>query len=152
MEGEQGQGVKKDKDEVMKVVLDTNIVFSAMLQSGKRFRDILFFENAEFYSCKYLIIELFKHKEKIVKYSELREEVVLEILYKILKNIHFINEDLISEDNLIVAYNLCKKIDEKDTMFVALTLELDGVLWTSDKRLKKGLQKKGFGKFFEKKI
>jgi predicted nucleic acid-binding protein len=40
-------------------------------------------------------------------------------------------------------------IDEKDSVFVALTLELDGLLWTSDKKLKNGLIKKGFNSFFE---
>ena len=136
----------------MKVVIDTNIIFSALLRGGQRYRDILFFENAEFYSCKYTIVEIFKHKEKIVKCSKQAEEVVLEILYRILKNIHIVNEELISKERLMEAYDLCQDIDEKDSVFVALTLELDGVLWTGDKKLKEGLKKKRFGRFFEKKI
>ena len=89
----------------MKIVIDTNIIFSALLRSGQKQRDILFLENVEFYSCKYAIVEIFKHKEKIIKYSRLAEEVVLETLYRLLKNIHFVNEDLISDENLILAYN-----------------------------------------------
>jgi predicted nucleic acid-binding protein len=134
----------------VKVIIDTNIIFSALLPSGQKFRDILLLENAEFYSCRYVIIEIFKNKEKIIKCSRLAEEIILEILYGILKNIHFVNENLISNENLIAAYNLCQSIDEKDTVFVALTLELDGVLWTGDKELKDGLKHKGFDRFFKK--
>jgi len=44
---------------------------------------------------------------------------------------------------------LCKDIDESDTPFVALTIELKALLWTGDKKLKEGLKKKGFISFFE---
>ena len=40
------------------------------------------------------------------------------------------------------AFDLCKNIDEKDTIYVALTLELRGGLWTGDKKLINGLEKK----------
>jgi predicted nucleic acid-binding protein len=40
-------------------------------------------------------------------------------------------------------------VDEKDTPFVALTLELKAELWTKDDTLKRGLIKKGFNSFFE---
>ncbi|WP_413176102.1 PIN domain-containing protein [Anabaena azotica] len=40
-------------------------------------------------------------------------------------------------------------MDESDTPHVALTLELEGLLWTGDKKLKEGLIRKGFDKFFE---
>jgi predicted nucleic acid-binding protein len=52
-------------------------------------------------------------------------------------------EETISTTNFIHAY------DEKDTPFVALTLEIEGVLWTKDEKLKVGLRKKGFNHFFE---
>jgi hypothetical protein len=32
---------------------------------------------------------------------------------------------------------------------VALTLELDGLLWTGDKKLITGLRERGFDKFFD---
>ena len=58
-------------------------------------------------------------------------------------------EDLITKEHWFEACNLCKDIDETDTPRVALTLELDGLLWTGDKKLKDGLKKKGLNKFFE---
>ena len=46
-----------------------------------------------------------------------------------MKKIHFVHEDLISEGNYLRAYTLCKEIDENDTPFVALALEINGCLF-----------------------
>ena len=71
-------------------------------------------------------------------------------IYQILlKRITLYKEDLIALDHRAVAYALCKDIDESDTPHVALTLELEGLLWTGDKKLKEGLRRKGFNQFFE---
>jgi len=46
------------------------------------------------------------------------------------------------------AYALCHAVDEADTPHVALTLQLNGLLWTGDKKLMKHLEKQGFNRFF----
>jgi predicted nucleic acid-binding protein len=56
---------------------------------------------------------------------------------------------LIKPDYWRQAYNLCKDVDENDTPHIALTLELDGLLWTGDNKLKLGLQRQGFTRFFD---
>ncbi|MBI4315926.1 MAG: hypothetical protein HY679_08320 [Chloroflexi bacterium] len=58
-------------------------------------------------------------------------------------------EDLIAPEHRKSAYALCRDVDEADTPHVALALELDALLWTGDKRLKGGLENKGFQRFFE---
>jgi predicted nucleic acid-binding protein len=45
------------------------------------------------------------------------------------------------------ARRLCREIDPKDTPFIALTLHLDGRLWTDDELIN-GLRPKGFDRFF----
>lgn len=62
----------------------------------------------------------------------------------VLKNIQFINENQISETSWKRARDLTEDIDIKDVSFVALTIELGAVLFTGDKKLYKGLKKKGF--------
>lgn len=53
---------------------------------------------------------------------------------------------LITKASFKKAYNLCKDIDEKDTAYMALTIELDIEFVTNDKELYKGLRSKGFAK------
>ena len=109
---------------------------------------ILFGQRYEFYVCESVITELFKHKEKIVRLSRLSEDEVLRVLYALLRRVHLYREDLITPESLRVAYDLCSGVDEDDIPHVALAIELDGLLWTGDKRLRQGLQAKGFDQFF----
>jgi len=131
----------------MRVVVDSNIIFSALLLKNSRLRDILFKRNHRFYCPNYVFVEIFKYKEKILKYTRLNEVELYEYLNKILENIKFLKNEIISKENRLIAFNLCKDLDEKDAPFIALAIEIDAYVWTGDKKLKKGLEKKGFEKF-----
>jgi predicted nucleic acid-binding protein len=133
----------------MKIVVDTNIIFSALLSRDAKLKQFFFIKGFEFFSCNFLFIEIFRHKNKLIAISKLSEEEILTGLEKLLGRISFVREELIPESIFNKAYLLCKDIDEKDTPFVALTLFLDAHLWTGDKKLKEGLKGKGFHKFFE---
>ena len=133
----------------MKIIIDTNIIFSSLIKEKSEIRDFILYSGEKFYTSKFCVIEIFKYKEKITELSELLEDEILKIYYKILEKITFVNEDIISNESYIKAYKLCKGIDEKDVLFVALTIELDGLLWTGDKKLIKGLLEKGFDKFYK---
>lgn len=131
------------------VVIDTNILFASLRSKSSKIREI--FDNPEyrFYTPNFLVVEIFRHKERILQKSKANDEEVYEFLNKILHKINFVSEEHISIENLIYAHRLCDGIDEKDTPFVALTIELNGVLWSRDNVLKSGLIKKGFNTFFE---
>ena len=131
-----------------KVVVDTNILFSSLRAKNSGLRRVLEREDCRFYAPNFLMVEIFKHKERILQKSKATEDEVYEILYRTLHKITFINEETISLENFIEAYKLCGNIDEKDTPFIALTLEIEGELWTNDVVLKRGLIKKGFDYFF----
>lgn len=131
------------------VIVDTNILFSILLRKKSRMRDVLMTaKGVHFYGCRMSIAELFKHKSKILKYSALSEEELFESLQEILQRLSFHDEFSISQPSIQAALELCRDVDEKDTPFVALTIELDGVLWTGDRELADGLRAKGFGRFF----
>jgi predicted nucleic acid-binding protein len=53
---------------------------------------------------------------------------------------------VLSLENKQIAYELCKDVDVKDTLFVAMSLEFDTWFWTGDKKLKAHLLSKGFTK------
>jgi predicted nucleic acid-binding protein len=129
------------------VVVDSNIIFSSLLSKNSSIREKLANNNYSFCAPKFLFVEIFKHKERILNRSSATEDEVLEFLQIALHNIHFITEDLISTSVYIHAYELCKDVDEKDTPFVALALELGCPIWTRDEELKSGLILKGFNRF-----
>jgi predicted nucleic acid-binding protein len=131
------------------IVVDTNIVFKALRLKNSYIREILNQEQYHFYAPKFLLVEIFKHKEKILKNNTQLEDEFYEYLNLLLQRITFVNEDIISIGNYLEAYRLCKDIDEKDVPFIALTIQLECELWTFDQPIKTGLINKGFKHFFE---
>ncbi len=67
-----------------------------------------------------------------------------ELQQLITQNITFIHEALLPEKVIIASEKLLKEIDINDTLFVALTKNLNARLWTGDKELIKGLKLKKF--------
>ncbi len=71
------------------VVIDTNIIFSMLLGKNKKFRDALFSQtDYTFYSPKFMIVELFKYKEKIMRFSSLSEDEVFLIFPGMTQQLH----------------------------------------------------------------
>jgi predicted nucleic acid-binding protein len=136
----------------MKVVLDSNIVFSSLIKPDGKISEIILnpFFQFEKFSCYFLYIEIFKHKDRIVKMSTLDEPELLEIFYQIIRRIEFVNEERIPKDVFRDALELTKEIDSKDTTFVALSMYFDAYLWTGDKVLQNGLKKKAITGFCQR--
>ena len=130
----------------MKIVVDTNIVFSALLNSNSRIGKILLNSKAhfQFYTCYYLRTELQKHRNRLLKLTNLAEANLTELETLITQPITFIDERLLSQDLLLTTEVLLKSIDPNDTPFVALTTHLEGKLWTGDMQLYNGLKAKRF--------
>jgi putative PIN family toxin of toxin-antitoxin system len=132
-----------------RVVVDTNIIFSALINGAESvFAETLLRSDNEFFVCESMIVEIFKHKEKLTKFSRISEDDMTRWYHLLLKNLHLYKEDLIAPENRKAAYRLCRDIDETDTPHVALAMELKAALWTGDKKLQNGLKAKGFTEFF----
>jgi len=130
------------------VVVDTNLIFAALIPKASQIREILFESNMIFYSPNILISEIYKHKEKLLKYSKLTDSEFYLYFNGIIERIKFIPTDFISLESRQKAYELCHDVDIKDTPFVALSIELSIPFWTGDKKLKDGLMQKGFHAFY----
>ena len=131
------------------IIVDTNILFSALLSDQSAFTKLLLTSEYRFFVVEQVLVELFKHKEKIISLSKLSDDDVVRLFQILLKRLNLYKEDLIAQENRLAAYELCRDVDETDTPHVALTLELKGLLWTGDSTLKDGLRLKGFDHFFE---
>ncbi|MBK9174912.1 MAG: PIN domain-containing protein [Flavobacteriales bacterium] len=125
----------------VKLVVDTNIVFSAILNSNSRIARILTSgrRHFEFYSCEFLRIELIKHRPKLRKLTHLSEADLDEVIDKVTTNIRFINESTLPAALLLRVESNLALVDPKDTPFVALAKRIKARLWTGDKALVKGL-------------
>jgi predicted nucleic acid-binding protein len=130
----------------MRLVVDTNIVFSGLLNPNGRLGEVLFeFQGQlEFFAPAYLHSELARYQEKLLNASKLNAEQLAEATALLLERIVFVSEELISSNSWEKAFDLTKDVDENDTPFVALSIELGAKLWTGDKKLTQGLNRKGW--------
>jgi predicted nucleic acid-binding protein len=132
------------------VVVDANLAFKALAAGRGDLRDRIGPSGAlVFHAPRFLFVELFKHKERLAAAARVDEPEILEALHTLVSRLEFVNETNIPLGTWMEAYRLCREIDEKDTPYVALTLHLDGRLWTDDGALKAGLRARGFDRFFE---
>jgi putative PIN family toxin of toxin-antitoxin system len=132
----------------MKIVVDTNIVFSALISSSTTIPDIIIapFSRFRFYTSEYLFKELEKHKQKLLKVSKLTEQEINKAKTELFKYINSISLEIIPQEIWQEAETLTFDIDPDDISFVALSIFLDAYLWTGDKVLYHGLINKGFNK------
>lgn len=128
----------------MKIIVDSNIVFSALLSKDNNSKTLLISNKIEIYTCNFLFVEIFKHRKRIESISKLKEDDLLMQLEKVTRRINFVNEESVPKEIYQKAYNLCKNVDEKDTPFVALTIFLNGHLLTGDKKIFEALKKNKF--------
>ena len=103
----------------MRIVIDTNIVFSAILNTqGKLSRIILQPKSRlNLYTTSFLYQELSKHKAKLIsisKYSEIEFQRAFDLITQKIKIINF---DLIPKKYYEIAYKLTSDIDENDIEF-----------------------------------
>lgn len=132
----------------MRIVVDTNIVFSAILNTNSRIARIILQPKSRlnFYSTAQLSSEIEEHKEKIKRISNFSDYELDRIITLIINKIRFINIRLIPKESYEYAENLTKDVDIDDTEFVALTEHIKGKLWSGDKELQRGLKNKGWNK------
>lgn len=131
----------------MKIVVDTNIVFSAILNPSATIGQILIFgqKQFEFYAPNLVKEEIRRHQHKIIMLTERIDESVFEnIRDEIFSCLHFISEEQIPFDYWHHAIPVVRDTDMDDIAFVVLAEYLDAMLWTGDKRLANGLAKQGF--------
>ena len=133
----------------MKFVVDTNIAFSAVLNTESKIGDLIMNSHGilEFHACDTLRSELKKHRPKLLELSKTNDEQLNQSEYQITKCLEFTNEALIPFEFWVKGANLVWDVDMNDIAFVTLAEFLGIKLWTGDRELMKGLAKKGYTNF-----
>lgn len=109
--------------QMKKIIVDTNIIFSCLLNSHGTIGDLIFNSETvfEFYSNDYMVTEIRKHWERLKKISKLSDAELQTSFDKLCTRLTFVNEQLIPEKIWQVSENLVAEIDIDDVDFVALT-------------------------------
>ncbi len=134
----------------MKIVVDTNIIFSGLLSPSGKISDLLLNSSNkfDFYSPTYVLDELKDHEKKLLKISGYTDNELEFLKRNIFKKIDLIDMVSIQDTTWEKAIKLVNEVDQYDTPFIALALELESPLWTGDKKLITGLNKKGIDWIF----
>ncbi len=129
--------MERNKEKI-RVVVDTNVLMSALLKNNSFTAKLL---RSEFFDVYYpedglREIECYK-KYMISKRKRALEKQSLEYVLKfVLETIHIIPSELYSQ-KIKDAYEEMKSIDEKDAPFLALALQLNCPIWSDDKHFKR---------------
>ena len=125
-----------------KYILDANVVFSALISGKELFTKL--FENNKFFAPDFIMVEIDKYRKVILRKSKLPASELQAFIQRLFEEITIMPSLYILEENKLKAYELCKEIDEKDTAYVALSIEMGHPLLSRDKKLIDGLKARGF--------
>lgn len=132
-----------------RVIVDANIAFRALASSRGDLRHRLDpSEDFRFIAPRFLFVELFKHKDRLLRAMGKSEDELLEALHALVASLDFTDEAAIAIGTWL-EHRLCAPTDPKDTPYVALALHHDAELWSEDAMLKTGLHARGFTSFYE---
>jgi predicted nucleic acid-binding protein len=129
----------------MIVITDSNIIISALIKpNGVVAKVFKSKSQIQFYAPSFLKDEILEHFSKIVKLSGLtKKEIQIQLNYYF-NRIKFIDISNIPKKYILDAFDIVSDIDPDDVFFVALNRYKKYQIWTSDKKLIAGLEKKGY--------
>lgn len=120
----------------MKVVLDTNVLISALIRNSAT-RRLIIETDAKLVYPEAGIKEIKKYRGLIIKKSGLGEKEFNSVFSLLLEYIELVPDNLI-ESTLKEARDIMLKIDEKDVVFIATALVFENSkIWSDDKDFKK---------------
>lgn len=116
----------------MKLVIDANIIFAALIKEGLT-AELIISDELQLFAPEFLLEEISKYQDQIFEKTH-RSKEEFEIFVQILNEyITFIPQKNINP--FIEKANLFSP-DPKDSVYLALALALKSAVWSNDKKLK----------------
>lgn len=133
-----------------KIVVDTNVIFSAILNVKSVLSKILIEGGlvVRFYAPSFLNEEITLHQRRICELKKFDTDDFSRAYSLVTQHITFIHSSIVTKKDFEIATKLCESVDINDVEFVALTSYLNGKLWTGDQRLISGLKAKNWHETF----
>jgi len=129
--------MERNKEKI-RIVIDTNILISALIKDDSTTSKIIKSDIFEIYYPEDGMVELEKYRDYIIKKRKkaLQRKSFDYAISFLLESITVVPSPLY-EDKIREAYEIMKDTDEKDTPFLALALKLQCPVWSNDNDLEK---------------
>ena len=120
----------------MKVILDVNVILSALIRDSTT-RKIILNSQFDFYFPDPSLHKIRKYKSYILEKSGLSEEEYNKLMATLFKYIKLVPIEEI-EKNWSEAKKIMEHIDPEDVVFIATALSInDSVIWSDDRHFEK---------------
>ena len=126
------------REEKIRLVADTNIMISALLRDDSFHAKLIKSGHFDIYYPDYGLKEIDGYRTYIISKRKKKAQWLAfdYALRFILESVNMVPSELYSQ-KMREAYDLMKKIDEKDTPFLALAMQLGCPIWSNDSHFKK---------------
>jgi len=121
----------------MRLVVDANILFAALIKEGST-AELLISDKLQLFAPEFLFSEFTKYEELILKKTHRSNEEFNEFLELLKEQI-----TIVPKKEITPFIDKAEKIspDPKDTVYLALAFALKSNVWSNDKKLKEGQNK-----------
>jgi len=121
----------------MKLILDANILFAALIKEGLT-AELLISDKLQLFAPEFLLIEFSKYKDLILKKTRRNEQDFKQFLDLLKDQITIVPKKVITP-----FIDKTDKIspDPKDTVYLALAIAIKANIWSNDKKLKQSQTK-----------
>ncbi len=118
----------------MKLVVDANILFAALIKEGSTAK-LLISDKLQLFAPEFLFEEFSKYEKLILKKTHRSNKEFKHFLGLLKEQITIIPKKII-----VPFFDKAEKIspDPKDTVYIALALAIKSNIWSNDKKLKEG--------------
>ncbi len=119
----------------MRIVLDSNILFSALIKDSFKRKIILEYDE-KFLFPDYIFEELQEHKDELLQKAQMNSDEFETILQILLQKVFIIPKEALLPFKQ-EAIEIIRNIDLDDALFIACALAYpESVIWSDDKKLK----------------
>tara|TARA_Y100000310_G_scaffold345402_1_gene464544 strand:- start:52630 stop:53049 length:420 start_codon:yes stop_codon:yes gene_type:complete len=119
----------------MNVIIDSNILFSALIKNSVT-RKLILESDQKFLFPSYIFIEMKKHQKLLLKKSKLVEKDFNELLRLLLTKVVIVPNEVLAKHKEM-ANQIVADIDPNDVLFFACALAFpNSIIWSDDKKLK----------------
>ena len=130
----------------MTVIVDANILISTLINPAGKEAAIILDKNdkIDLIAPDIIYSEVLSKRNKIITGSHHTEITFEKSILFLFEAITVLSVDKFDPAILKVAEELTYSIDKKDMQYIAVTIFLEGLLWTGDLKLLRAIKRKGF--------